>query len=201
MRMNMNKAEEDDILKPDTWVDRYGDYLFRFALARVKDPGVAEDLVQETFLAALRGLQNFKRRSSGHTWLTAILKHKIVDYFRKKHRELVIEDIETVSETTDGFFKNSGNWKIRPGKWDVNPAKIFEQKEFMNVLLKCLAQLPERLAQAFMLREMEGLSTEELCKSMQISATNSWVMLYRARTYLRRCLEITWFNKPTGETE
>ena len=201
MRISKFKAEEDYILKPETWVDRYGDYLYRFALSRVKDPGVAEDLVQETFLAALRGLQKFKQRSSGHTWLTAILKHKIVDYFRKKHRELVIEDIETVSESTDGFFKNSGSWKIRPEKWDVNPAKIFEQREFMNVLLKCLAQLPERLARAFMLREMEGLSTEELCKSMQISATNSWVMLYRARTYLRRCLEITWFNKPTGEAE
>jgi len=199
--MNRSKAEEAYILNPETWVDRYGDYLYRFALSRVKDPGVAEDLVQETFLAALRGLQNFKQRSSGHTWLTAILKHKIVDFLRKKHREQVIEDIETVSESTDGFFKNSGSWRIRPAKWDINPAKIFEQQEFMDVLLKCLAQLPERLARAFMLREMEGLSTEEICKSMQISATNSWVMLYRARTYLRRCLEINWFDKPTGEVE
>ena len=201
MRMNRSKTEEDDILKPDTWVDRYGDYLYRFALSRIKDPDVAEDLVQETFLAALKGLHNFKHRSSGHTWLTAILKHKIVDHLRKKHRELVIEDIETVSETTDRFFRPSGSWKIRPGKWDVNPGKIFEQQEFMDVLLKCLAQLPERLAKAFMMREMEDRSTEEICKSMQISATNSWVMLYRARTYLRRCLEITWFNKPTGEAE
>jgi len=199
--MNRSKLEGAYILNPETWVDRYGDYLYRFALSRVKDPGVAEDLVQETFLAALRGLQNFKRRSSGHTWLTAILKHKIVDFLRKKHREQVIEDIETVSESTDGFFKNSGSWRIRPAKWDINPDKIFEQHEFMDVLLKCLAQLPERLARAFMLREMEGLSTEEICKSMQISATNSWVMLYRARTYLRRCLEINWFDKPTGEVE
>ena len=157
--------------------------------------------MQETFLAALRGLQSFKHRSSGYTWLTAILKHKIVDYLRKKHREQVIEDIESLSEATDGFFKSSGNWKIRPGRWDINPAKIFEQQEFMNVMLRCLAQLPERLARAFMLREMEGLSTEELCKSMQISPTNSWVMLYRARTYLRRCLEITWFDKSTGEAD
>lgn len=199
--MNSSQTDRKDILNPETWVDRYGDYLYRFALSRVKDPGVAEDLVQETFLAALGGLQNFKQRSSGHTWLTAILKHKIVDYIRKKHREQVVEDIETVSETTDGFFKNSGSWKIRPGKWDVNPGKIFEQQEFLDVLLRCLAELPERLARAFMLREMQGLSTEELCKSLQISATNSWVMLYRARTYLRRCLEVTWFNNTTGESE
>lgn len=196
----MNKSlVEEDIFNPEVWVDRYGDYLFRFALSRVKDPGIAEDLVQETFLAALRGLQNFDRRSSGHTWLTAILKHKIVDYLRKKHREQVIKDIETVSETTDGFFKNSGSWKIRPAKWDINPAKIFEQHEFMDVLLKCLAHLPEKLARAFMLREVEELSTEEICKSMQITPTNSWVMLFRARVYLRRCLETTWFNKTTGE--
>lgn len=199
--MNKSLLEKEDIFNPEAWVDRYGDYLFRFALSRVKDPGIAEDLVQETFLAALRGLQNFKRRSSGHTWLTAILKHKIVDYLRKKHREQVIEDIESVSETTDGFFKNSGSWKVQPAKWDINPAKIVEQHEFMDVLLKCLAQLPERLARAFMLREMEELSTEEICKSMQVTPTNSWVMLYRARVYLRKCLETTWFNKTTGENE
>jgi RNA polymerase sigma-70 factor (ECF subfamily) len=199
--MKSSKTDDKFILNPESWVDHYGDYLYRFALSRVKDPGVAEDLVQETFLAALRGLHNFKHRSSGHTWLIAILKHKIVDYLRKKHREQVMEDIETVSETTDGYFKYSGSWKIRPGKWDVNPSKIFEQQEFIDVLLKCLAKLPERLARAFMMREMEGLSTEEICKSLQISATNSWVMIYRARTYLRRCLEVTWFDKPNGETD
>ena len=111
-----------------------------------------------------------------------------------------MEDIETASDAVDAFFKNTGSWKIRPGKWDINPMKIYEQREFMDVLLRCLSELPGRLAKAFMLREMEGLSTEELCKTMQISATNSWVMLYRARAYLRRCLEINWFDHITTES-
>ena len=185
---------------PDLWVDHYGDYLYRFALARIKDPALAEDLVQETFLAALKGRKNFQRRSALKTWLTAILKHKIIDHLRKKNRIQTVEDIDAVGETVDGFFEKSGAWRIRPGNWDVNPGKILEQRQFIDTLYRCLSDLPERLAKAFMLREMEGLSTEELCKSLQITATNSWVMLYRARAYLRRCLEINWFDKPVSES-
>ena len=185
----------DPNLNPETWVDQYGDYLYRFALARIKDPVAAEDLVQDTLLAALRGRNNFKGRSTFQTWLAAILKHKIVDYIRKKNREQAIDDIDTVTETVDGFYHVDGSWKIRPGKWDLNPLKIYEQREFLDMFFKCLAKLPDRLAKVFMLREMEGLSTEEICNTMQISAANSWVMLYRARVHLRRCLELSWFNK------
>lgn len=198
--MNEKISAEDSTLDPDTWVDRYGDYLYRFAVARVKDAAIVEDLVQETFLAALRGRKNFRSRSAIQTWLTAILKHKIVDHYRKKNREQAVEDIETVSEAVDSFFNNAGSWKIRPEKWDINPMKIYEQQEFMDILYRCLAELPPRLAKAFVLREMEGISTEELCKTMQVSATNSWVMLYRARAYLRRCLEINWFDQSTNES-
>lgn len=190
---------EEALENPEIWVDHYGDYLYRFALARIKDPSLAEDLVQETFLAALKGRKNFQRRSALKTWLTAILKHKIIDHLRKKNRLQTIENIDAVGETVDGFFEKSGAWRIRPGKWDGNPGKILEQRQFIDTLYRCLSDLPERLAKAFMLREMEGLSTEELCKSLQITATNSWVMLYRARAYLRRCLETNWFEKPVAE--
>ena len=84
--------------------------------------------------------------------------------------------------------------KIKPGKWYINPMKIYEQKEFLKILYECLAKLPERLATAFILREMEELSTEEICKALDVSATNSWVMLYRARMGLRGCLEMNWFS-------
>ena len=200
MNQNTGDTKEEIFDNPDTWVDRYGDYLYRFALVRIKDPSLAEDLVQETFLAALQGRKSFQRRSALKTWLTAILKHKIIDHLRRKNRVQAIDDIDTVGETVDGFFEKSGAWRVRPGKWNVNPGKILEQRQFMDILYRCLSQLPERLAKAFMLREMEGLSTEELCKSMQITATNSWVMLYRARAYLRRCLEIKWFEKPVSES-
>jgi len=189
----------DPDLDPETWVDRYGDYLYRFAVARIKDQAVAEDLVQETFLAALRGRKSFKGRSSVKTWLSAILKHKIVDYLRKKYREQVTNDTDTITETVNGFFHKNGSWKIRPGKWNMDPSKIYEQREFMDTLFKCLAKLPDRQSKAFMLKEMEGYSTKEICNALEVSPTNSWVMLYRARMFLRRCLELFWFNKTKEE--
>ena len=192
--MNARKSDTANIDNPETWVDEYGDFLYRYALSRVKDPSVAEDLVQETFLAALRARENFKGRSTARTWLIAILKHKIVDYIRKKIREPSSDKIETLSDLADSDFNDKGEWQIRPSKWAINPGKIYEQKEFLDVLYRCLAELPERLAEAFMLREMDGLSTEEVCKVLDITATNSWVMLYRARMSLRGCLENKWLR-------
>ena len=192
----MNKRESDAAIidDPESWVDHYGDFLFRFALSRVKDPDVAEDIVQETFLAALRSRESFESRSAGRTWLIVILKHKIVDYIRKKIREPSSDRIEALTDLMDSDFDDSGKWQVRPHKWAINPGKSYEQKEFFDVLYHCLAELPERLAEAFMLREMDGLSTAEVCKRLGITATNSWVMLYRARMALRRCLENQWLG-------
>ena len=193
--MGKDQSKDGSIHNPESWVDLYGNSLYRFALSRVKDPVTAEDPVQETLLAALRGRKNFKSHSAVQTWLTAILKHKIIDPYRKKHRENPVENIEVIADSVESYFSSAGEWKIRPGRWDVNPMKIYEQQEFMDVLHRCLSDLPDRLAKAFILREMEGLTTDELCKTMEISATNSWVMLYRARAFLRRCLEINWFDE------
>ena len=178
---------------PEEWVEQYGDYLYSFALTRVQDPSIAEDIVQETFLAALHSLENFKRRSSERTWLTGILKHKIVDYYRKKAKEQPVDDIEYRLETLDEVFDKNGQWKVKPAKWAADPQKFYEEREFMKVLHHCLSELSSRLSSAFILREMIGESTEEICKVLNITATNLWVMLYRARMNLRRCLEINWF--------
>ena len=190
------KTQIDD---PESWVDHYGDFLYRFALSRIKDPSVAEDLVQETFLAALKARRNFRGRSTARTWLIAILKHKIVDHIRKRVREQASDKVESMSDATandsvGAGFHNGGDWQIRPAKWSINPTKLYEQKEFVNVLYSCLGELPERQAKAFMMREIDGLSTDEICKALSISATNSWVMLYRARTWLRQCLENKWLD-------
>jgi RNA polymerase sigma-70 factor (ECF subfamily) len=187
------------IENPESWVDQYGDFLYRFALSRIKDPSIAEDLVQETFLAALKARKNFQGRSSARTWLIAILKHKIVDHIRKRVREQTSDKIESISnaaanDPADSSFNDEGDWRIRPSKWAIDPMKLYEQKEFMDVLYHCLGGLPKRQAEAFMMREIDGFSTEEICKVLNISATDSWVMLYRARMWLRRCLENKWLN-------
>lgn len=192
--MNEGNSDAANIDHPESWVDNYGDFLYRFAIARVRDPGVAEDLVQETFLAALRGRETFDGRSEVRTWLIAILKHKIVDFIRKKIREPSTDKIETLTDGTDPDFDDRGEWRVRPSSWAVNPSNIYEQKEFFDVLYRCLGELPERLAEAFMLREMDGFSTEEICKALNITATNTWVMLYRVRLSLRRCLKNKWLN-------
>ncbi len=180
----------------ESWVDRYGEILYRFALVRVKEPFIAEDLVQETFLAALRGRENFQGRSSLKSWLVAILKHKIVDHIRKSVKEKVIENFDFQADQIETSFDDRGKWKFRPQNWTVNPAKLYQQKEFMDILYGCLAQLRGRQAEIFMLREIDGLSTEEIRKELNITATNSWVLLYRARMGLRRCLENNWIDDP-----
>ena len=195
--LKMNKQQSilnNSVENPEKWVDLYGDYLYRYALYRVYEATVAEDLVQETFLAALRSLKNFQYRSSIKTWLTGILKHKIIDHFRKKAKEQPMDDIESNINNLDNLFTKNGQWKIKPADWNANPQKRYDQKEFIKILQKCLSELPVRQASAFILREIVGENTKEICKILDISTTNSWVLLHRARMYLRRCLEINWFN-------
>ena len=112
----MNKQQSilnNSVENPEKWVDLYGDYLYRYALYRVYEATVAEDLVQETFLAALRSLKNFQYRSSIKTWLTGILKHKIIDHFRKKAKEQPMDDIESNINNLDNLFTKNGQWKIK----------------------------------------------------------------------------------------
>jgi RNA polymerase sigma-70 factor (TIGR02943 family) len=176
---------------PEQWVRAYGDPLYRFAMARVRDPGIAEDMVQETFLAALKGRESFTGRSSVLSWMIGILKHKIVDHLRKSRKELSVETIDPYAESTDDLFDEKGRWKAGPEKWGTNPAEMLEQQEFFKVFYKCLHNLSRRLSLAFTLREVDGLESEEICKVLSITTTNLWVLIYRARAKLRACLEKT----------
>lgn len=179
---------------PSEWVDLYGDYLYRFALSRVNDPVLAEDLVQETFLAALKSRRNFKQRATAKTWLTAILKHKVIDCMRKRQRERIIDNEEALDRSLETYFNDEGDWRVHPHKWKNDPLNHYEQKEFLDILFDCLSNIPQRVARIFVLREMEGLKTEDICQVMQITTTNCWTMLYRARAALRSCLELNWFG-------
>ncbi len=194
----MNKKQSGATIQtpdPETWVDRYGDSLFRYALARIQDPAIAEDLVQETFLAGLRARDTFKGNSSEKTWLTGILKHKIIDYIRKKSREQPVDNFDSFIGDMDELFDEKGHWRVGPAKWTVNPMKLLEQKEFWKVFSRCLSGLSSRLAQAFLLREMDGLSSDEIRKILNVTATNSYVILSRARMRMRNCLEIKWLGQ------
>ena len=171
-------------------------YLLRFASLQLRNADAAEDVVQETLLAALAGESGYRGQSNLRTWLTGILKHKIVDAIRKSSREIAAGGFDEDPEIGDlGYkFKDNGHWQERPVAW-TDPDSALEQKQFFAALEKCLKALPARTAQAFLMREHLGLETGEICKELGVTATHCWVLLYRARMALRQCLEAGWFGK------
>ena len=184
---------------PSTWVDDHGDVLYRFALLRVRDPHVAEDLVQETFISALQGLQEYRGDSSERTWLVGILKHKVLDHFRKNSREIVSSDLSTLTDDAeDETFNRWEQWRRPPSSWRESPDNLLEKKEFWRVFVGCLDGLPESFRRAFALRELDGLGTDEVCKILDVTATNLWVMLHRTRKQLREELA-GWWNGSTRQ--
>jgi RNA polymerase sigma-70 factor (ECF subfamily) len=189
-----NTASSPGRSDPQTWVDRFGDSLYAFALARVKDPDTAEDLVQETFLAALGAREGFEGRSSMRTWLIAILKHKIIDHMRHASRERPLNGMTPEDPAEEAFFDAKGKWRLKPAKWQTDPVKLLEQKQFWEVFRRCLSETPGRLADAFRLREMDGHTCKEIAEVLNITLSNCWVMLYRARMWMRRCLEVNGFG-------
>jgi RNA polymerase sigma-70 factor (ECF subfamily) len=178
-----------------TQVEGERTYLLRYASLQLRDRHAAEDAVQETLLAALAGEAGFAGRSNLRTWLTGILKHKIVDAIRRAARETPVGTgaDEELAEL-DAFFQDDGHWVENPVPWE-NPHASLDQKQFFAALEQCLAALPAKTAQAFTMREHMGFETDEICKELGVTPTHCWVLLYRARMALRQCLESNWFAK------
>ena len=178
-------------------LDQHRGYLMRVARLQLRDEALAEDVVQETLLAALSG-SGFSGKSSLRTWLTGILKHKIVDAIRRKQREPIAAaafgdlESEVDIEDFDGHFKENGAWDARPADWG-NPESALDRRQFFEMMDFCLEKLPPNTARVFMMREVMELDTDEICKELTITANNLWVILYRARMSLRQCLEQNWF--------
>ena len=179
---------------PDQWVDLYGDDLYCYALKFIPNDENAQNLIQETFLAALKNRGTFSGKSAEKTWLIGILKNKIFDHLRAKYREVPVSQLMDDEGTIDGFFDNQGHLAHEPKAWEFNPTVLLENKEFWTTFQNCLARLPAKTGQAFSLREIEGVDSKEICKVLGISPTNLWVALHRARIQLRQCLEQHWFE-------
>ena len=182
-------------------IDQYGNYLFRFALFRTGDRTAAEDIVQETYIAAWKSRDSFKGASSEKTWLIGILKHKLYDYYRSS-----LSGIEGNSDPLSvdaSEFTRFGTWKNPPSTWNEVPDEKMQLNEFTAVLRKCLAGLNLRQRQAFVLREIDGYSISEICNESGVTPTNVWVLLHRARMGLRKCLTRRWFDpdRKNGDTK
>ena len=190
-------TESNTELDPEFWLKEHGDYLFRYALFRLKDHHLAEDLVQETLIAAISAKDRFKGTSSVRTWLVGIMNHKVVDQIRKLAKEKSgkdAEDLVDFRDKSDGAHAGAA-LEYNPSAWDVDPGILLEQREFRAQFETCVSKLSDKYLQVYTMREIDGMSTEEVCKAQGISSTNLWVLLHRARHQLRECLERNWFGK------
>ncbi len=179
---------------PEDWLNEHGDALYRHAYFRLRDKMAAEDVVQETLLAALKGHERFAGRSSQRTWLIGILNNKVVDYLRKQIREQSLDQGDLGdAELEDLLFEADGHWRRPPSSWG-DPDAAFEQTVFWQAFAKCLEELPVRQAQAFSLCEMDGVGGGEASKVLGVSTTNIWVILHRARLRLKECLQLNWLG-------
>lgn len=180
-------------------LDKHRPHLVKFAMVQLRNTTYAEDVVQETLVAAVQGAERFAGQSSVRTWLIGILKHKIMDHFRRQSREAPLPDLEeeTSLEDLDARFRPDGHFVENPlqvsgADWG-DPEATLAQGRFFEVLEECMGRLPRNTARVFNMREIMGMETEEICKELGITATNSWVLLYRARMALRECLQTKWF--------
>ncbi len=177
---------------PETWLDDHGDALYGYAMLRVRDAALAEDLVQETLLAALGAQAGFGGRAEPRTWLIGILKNKLVDHLRKWGREESFDATLVDDDTWAGKFDPTGHWQQTPAHWR-EPAFLVENAELGAIMTTCIERLPEKYRMLFVLREVDGMGSEELLELLGIStAANLWVMLSRARERLRACVERAW---------
>jgi len=174
------------------WVELYSDHLFTWAFNKTSDKEAAEDLVQETFLAAVQGFAKFESKSEPKTWLLSILRNKIADHFRKSYRN---NEKSTVSLSQ--FFDDNEDWILseRPQNWEMAEEQhVLDNPDFSKILANCLSKLPGQWNSSIVLKYIEEKESEKVCQELQISPTNYWQILHRAKLQLRKCLELNWFT-------
>ncbi|MEN9685811.1 MAG: hypothetical protein RLZZ28_1597 [Bacteroidota bacterium] len=180
-------------LDPDHWVTNYSDALYGYTLARINDSGIAEDIVQETFLSAWKAREQYKGEASEKSWLYSICKNKIIDYYRKKSKN-IMQPLDDQSGTAV-FFDELGHWteQAKPGNWEEPGARI-ESREFYQVFNDCKKKLQEMQQAVFSMKYLEDLDAAEICAILGISSSNYWVIIHRAKLQLRTCLEKNWLK-------
>jgi RNA polymerase sigma-70 factor (ECF subfamily) len=198
MQNDSNKSIqiEEHIIEAHLWIDNYADYLYNYAICRINDEEQAKDLVQETFLAALERLDRFEGRSSEKTWLTSILKNKIIDVYRKKSSGLNKKMVnKSENPEQDEFFDGEdGHWQVQhqPQVFGIETYDPLSQKEFNHVLRQCMLKLPALWMSVFTMKHMDDVATEFICSELKVTASNFWVIIHRTKVSLRSCLQKNW---------
>ena len=190
------KPAKIELINPRQWMMNYADYLYRYAITRINDEEQARDLVQETFLAALEKMATFEGKSSEKTWLTAILKNKIIDVYRKKSTGLGAKTEDLAQETfqQDFFNAEDGHWKQeqQPKELIALQEEPLQQQEFNNILQGCMKKLPELWYAIFSMKHLDEEPTEVICATLKVTPSNFWVIIHRTKLSLRACLQKHW---------
>jgi RNA polymerase sigma-70 factor (TIGR02943 family) len=182
-------------LDPHQWVNAHADYLYAYAITRINDEEQAKDLVQETFLAALEKVNGFEGKSTERTWLTAILRNKIIDVYRKKSSGLVNMDVSKAEQEQADFFEpDDGHWssEYAPKEFGIDNYDPIINKEFNQVLLKCMQKLPALWMSVFTMKHMDDETTDVICAELKVTPSNFWVIIHRTKLNLRACLQKNW---------
>lgn len=182
-------------VNPHEWVSEHADYLYAYAISRVNDEEQAKDLVQETFLAALEKVDKFEGKSLERTWLTAILRNKIIDVYRKKSSGLVsTEVIQAEHDQSDFFDPNDGHWtrERAPKTFGIDNHDPIADKEFNQILMLCMKKLPALWMSVFTMKHMDEETTDVICSELKLTSANFWVIIHRTKLNLRACLQKNW---------
>lgn len=179
-------------INPNKWIDLYSDYLFNYTISRVNDREMAQDLVQDTFLAGLKSMKNFKGEASERTWLISILKRKIIDYYRKINSHKGKAEVRI---TYNDDSESEGDWLEErvADPFDKTAEDSMQNEELGDAIHNCLSKLPEKQAEVFKMKTILGYETETICNELNITASNLWVIIHRARTAMADCLKENWF--------
>ncbi|MFN0030611.1 MAG: sigma-70 family RNA polymerase sigma factor [Flavobacteriales bacterium] len=183
------------------WVRDYADGMHSWALHKTSDKQSAEDLVQETFLAATQSFSKFENRSQAKTWLYSILNNKIIDHHRKQFRQKTVS-FETQTEKRGDafmhhFFDENNEWNETqsPAEWNDGQENLLDNLDFLRALQQCMGKLPAQWGSALQLKYLEEKKGELICKELGITPTNFWQILHRAKLQLRKCVEQNWFQQ------
>lgn len=179
------------------WVDLYAEAMLTWAMHKTSDRETAEDLVQDTFLAAVQSIQNFAGRSEPKTWLFSILNNKISDHYRKQFRSPIVKIKNEEGDFLGKFFDENGRWRkdAQPKEWENDEIHLLDEPDFRKTLQHCMHQLPPKWFLVVNLKYLEGREGREICKELEITQSNFWQIIHRAKLQLRNCLEKKWFNK------
>jgi len=174
-------------------VNNYSDDLYRFAFSKTRNQVISEDLVQETFMVLIAKKDSFRGESSPKTWLISILKNKISDYYRKKMRDKISDkDISDHTESFDDTDKWSNDHK--PFVFE-DEGHLLDNPDFNLIFNNCIDSLPEIWSSVVRLKYIDPKKSKEICKELNITDTNLWQIVHRAKLKLKDCLQINWINK------